>query len=322
MNYYSESSICDETLSSYAYRMAENAVNKGLVWRLWNAFEKMDACDPDFSRKGALAQLLIKEQIINEQILDHRFLMRGALVIPRYARRAYCIHCMNEDIANHSLPAWRRTWCLILRPFCDIHSELLLDAPSRYANALDMSGRVYMWHYQCSAYLRRGVSLSEKILSIKERAWVENSLRAQRYSRALYHKRLWIMVFVAILCCRKALLGQYCDRLDGGHFRLINLHGSIIAVALETAINSSSLARARALYYCGVIFGLYKVEHPDDAIFYALPADPKTIGKVIAREQPHLARAIFECRSVQPVQQRAVFEEFLSGLKMYTKFIS
>jgi hypothetical protein len=322
MNFYSESSIYDKTLSSYACRVAENAANKRLVGRLWDAFEKMDACDPDFSRKGPLAQLLIKEQIVTEQSLDHRFLIRGALVIPRFARRAYCIHCMNEDIANHSFPAWRKSWCLILRPFCDIHSELLLDAPSRYANALDMSGRVYMWHYQCSAYLRKGISLSEKIFTIKEHAWVEKSLRAQRYSRALYHKRLWLMVFVAILCCRKALLGQYCDRLDQDHFKLINSHGSITAVALETAINSSSLARARALYYCGLIFGLYKVEHPDDAIFYAFPADLKTIGQVLAREQPHLAQAIFECRSVQSVQQPTVFDEFLSGLKMYTKFIS
>ncbi|WP_188982105.1 TniQ family protein [Pseudomonas matsuisoli] len=130
--------VYDETISSWLCRCAYNSECAPLVIADLNEISitmpKSETAETshlpdvnfDFNTENALALKLVEYYNMPKRVLSGVFGSHGEPVLAPYSCTAYCPECMENDVKNYGLPAWRKNWCYVHAPICRFHRSLLL----------------------------------------------------------------------------------------------------------------------------------------------------------------------------------------------------
>lgn len=331
MNILIESALPGETLSSWAWRTFNESTHHSEKITLHNSFYLTADRDPDFDLLSPFACTLRKLTGMSVSNLSELFSCGCSLVMPRLARCAYCYKCMEESIKEVGLPSWRKSWCCPFTPLCEKHGVMLLDGDSGAAEEYDAPGLIFIDHVNLELS-RRGNNLRIKF----SEQWYGQTYMQAAFDSLQYYKnipvdclppqptikRLWEYVFVALTTCHCARFGGRVDNSIrvSAKLRKGRKDGGLVVSTLAGALHAASSVRTEALFFCGMVFGVFKMEPYRTEAFGYAPMDPFFLGQLMRREKPKVADWLVTRISPCVEFLHPATEQFLIGLKIESAF--
>ncbi|WAG76570.1 TniQ family protein [Metapseudomonas furukawaii] len=112
----------DECLMSWLVRSA-SVIGEENVLRFSESLE-----DPDFDLENRIVIDFLSRVGVRAESAKRCFGAQTNWLFPWENRAAYCLLCLQEDVASGRSPYWRKSWCYLHCPICVKHSALLVVA--------------------------------------------------------------------------------------------------------------------------------------------------------------------------------------------------
>ncbi|WP_146036007.1 TniQ family protein [Pseudomonas sp. LFM046] len=112
----------DECLASWLVRSA-SVIGEEDVLRFSQSLE-----DPDFDLNNEMVIDFLSRVGVDPESARRCFGAQTNWLFPWENRAAYCLLCMQEDVASGRSPYWRKSWCYLHCPICVKHRTLLVLA--------------------------------------------------------------------------------------------------------------------------------------------------------------------------------------------------
>lgn len=300
MNILIENTLPDETLSSWAWRNFNESTYFSEKITLHNSFYSNTKRDPDFDFSSPFAYAIRRLTGVSVTDLSKLFSCGCSLVMPRLARCAYCYKCMEDSIKKVGLPSWHKSWCCPFTPLCQKHGLMLIDGDTGAAEEYDAPGLIFINHVN-NQFSRRSNKLKIRFSQQWHGpAYMQAAFDALKYYKNIpvdclrrrpTLKRLWEYVFVALTICQCARFGGRVDNAIkiGAKMPEGRKDRGLVVGMLECAIHAASSVRTEALFYCGMVFGVFRMGTFRTEAFAYAPMDPLFLGQLIRREKPKVA---------------------------------
>jgi hypothetical protein len=328
MIFLSEPPLHEETMVSWAWRVF-NEVDCPTEWiALHQAFYVSHGCDPDFNFLSPFALELQRITQLTASDLRERFSVGGALVIPRKARSAYCYECLEDSVRQVGLPSWKRSWCSPFIPICQKHQHVLSDTLNRDASYYEFPALAFIEGAE-SSYSANGGRLSnyskrwygERYMepAVKSQHWYCNFLSSGTESWRFSLRRLWEIIFIALMGCHVARLGTWKGWWAGetGPGRsTAREKRSATGSLLKEGLYGSISTRMEALFYCGMVFGVFRFMSSEDDVFGYAPMDPLVLGRRMRRDKPEISLWLVGYMERRHALLLPATKQFLEGLKL------
>lgn len=144
----------DETFTSWVYRYAHSPgmifseLREVLVSSEWSELDNKNIYeDPDFDFGAPFARSVIQAAGLERTFLEGFFGPRSDWILPWESRGHYCYECLCEDVAEHRLPCWRKSWCYVITTHCERHkSQLSVSSPARARARIDKGWYAFSKH--------------------------------------------------------------------------------------------------------------------------------------------------------------------------------
>ena len=328
MNTVIQRPLADETMSSWAWRVFNENTHHSEKIELHNAFYATKTLDPDFNFSTPFSYVLQKISGMNALELKSFFSIGGSIVLPRLARYSYCYRCMEDSIKNVGLPFWRKSWCCVFNPVCDRHGVMLLDGNSYDAEDYNAPGLMFITHAN-TQFPKRGKNLA---IQFSEqwygKRYIDAALNAFRFysnmpdnslsSQSTSLKRLWKYVYVALTVCHCARFGGRVESAMKHGMRMPSgrKDGGLVIQSLANSLYAATSTRTEALFYCGVVFGVFEIGPYGVESFGYAPMDSLILGRLVRREKPRVADWLVTRLSPNAHILHPATEQFLIGLNI------
>ncbi|MEE5168801.1 hypothetical protein [Pseudomonas syringae] len=288
-DFWSLPPLTDEVFSSWLFRRTLNDRWMDSNAPLMNLFTVREYgesyFDPDYGIGGA--DFISCCQAIGDipTKIGKLFEAPQGWVIPRTVRRSYCIECMKESIGICGLPVYRRSWGLVMMPFCNQHGELLHQGSFNSENKMSLGLDLFKKHWD-----NRLHEIDSTLLN-KTFPWLQLSrnIQATLSTAPLIQSQLLQKILMQLFLSRHFSFTSYEAEQNlwrsTGSFFEPSKHSSRSSLHYD-ALMACTIIRAKALLYLGRVLNLISDEEMATSLggCYFMP---KSLVEMIA----HIGRA-------------------------------
>jgi hypothetical protein len=240
--------------------------------------------DPDYDFEGRDFRIC-REYVNVEPTITEAFSQHPSdWIIPRMYRQSYCIECMSESVQVCGIPIYKKSWGLMLKPFCEKHRNLLRDGDFRAGNRMSLGLAMFKSHW-----LGRSREINSEILQ-EMYPWLPLAFRVQTLldDASCFESSSAYKILTQLFLSQNLNFVSHEARRNvwsrvGGFFE--TMKPSVRSNLHQNAIVSCSVSRAKALCYLGRVLGFVSDQEMIDT-FGDHMFMPKTFSGMVA----HLSR--------------------------------
>lgn len=149
------SPLADEVFSSWLYRQSLHSRWSDKITALNGLFESPEYTasyfDPDYDIEGEDFLRCCRSADVDVRSAQQLFVRPTCWAAPRKFRQAYCMLCMEESYRVCGAPIYKRSWGLMMAPFCMVHGVLLRNGNYTHKNTMNLGVSLFKQHWSSRA---------------------------------------------------------------------------------------------------------------------------------------------------------------------------